>query len=314
MKAAKWIMRAIIVLAVCAVAVVTGTSAVLGYRAGREIKEEKKAGAKSSYVEKSVDIMELFDNVDIQAAGDMDVDIQSSADGKCHVYYYDSDQVVHSIYVDDGTFVISCDDQRTFGSDIGFGDDPYITVELPARKYDSVKVVSESGQISASQTIRCKNLDATEVKGNMYLVNVEADTVRLTNESGDVSLATMKVRNLYYEGKSGDLSVINVTADNIRFSVGDGKFEGYNLLANSTSAYRSQKGDILIEGCDSPTFVFDTIKGDIHATLLSPKQIKVDSHGGGVDIPETSENTKEFNGNCVVTTDSGDVTIRYVEE
>lgn len=311
MKAAKWIMRAIIALAVCAIIGVTVTSAILGYKAGREIKEEKKSDAKSSYEEKTADIMDAFDNIDIHAANDMDVNIQSSADGKCHVYYYDSDQVVHSVYVDDDTFVISCDDQRTFGSDIGFGEDPYITVEIPARKYDSVNVTSESGQISASQSLRCKKLEVTEGKGNVYLVNVEADTVRLTNMSGDVSLATLNVKDLYYDGESGDLSVINVNADNISFNVGDGKFEGYNLLANKTSAYESEKGDILVEGCDSPEFLFETVKGDIHATLLSPKQIKVDSQGGNVDIPEATE---KYNGTCDVTTDSGDVSVKYVEE
>ena len=311
MKAAKWIMRAIVALAVCAIIGVTVTSAILGYKAGREIKEEKKSDAKSSYEEKTADIMDAFDNIDIQAANDMDVNIQSSADGKCHVYYYDSDEVVHSVYVDNNTFVISCDDQRTFGSDIGFGEDPYITVEFPSRKYNLVKVTSESGQISASQSLRCKELDVTEGKGNMYLVNVEADTVRLTNKSGDVSLATLNVKNLYYDGKSGDLSVINVTADNISFNVGDGKFEGYNLLANKTSAYKSEKGDILVEGCDSPEFLFESVKGDIHATLLSPKQIKVDSQGGDVDIPEATE---KYSGTCNATTDSGEVLIKYVED
>lgn len=303
-------MRAIIALAVCAILGITVTSAVLGYKAGREIKEEKKAGAKSSYEEKTVDIKDLFDNVSIQAAKDMAVDLQSSADGKCHVHYYDSDEVIHSIYVEDNTLVITCEDDRTFGSDIGFGEDPYVTIEIPARQYDKIELVSESGQISASQSIRCNTLDVTEKSGSMYLVNVTADAVQLASESGDVSLATINVRNLYYEGKSGNLSVVNVVADNIRFSVGDGKFEGYNLLANSTSAYKSKKGDILVEGCDSPTFVFDSVKGDIHATFLSPKQITIDSRSGDIDIPEIVE---KYNGCCVVTTDSGDVTIKYVE-
>ncbi len=311
MKAAKWIMRAIIALAVCAIVGISVTSAVLGYKAGREIKAEKKASAKSSYEEKTADIMELFDNISIQAANDMDVNLQSSPDGKCHVYYYDSDQVIHSVYVEDDTLVITCDDERTFGSDIGFGDDPYITVEVPARQYDRVSVVSGSGQISASQSLRCQQLEVTEKTGNLYLVNVTADTVSLSSESGDVSLATISVRNLYYEGKSGDLSVINVTADNIRFSVGDGKFEGYNLLTNSTSAYKSNKGDIYVDGCDSPTFVFDSVKGDINATLLSPKQIAARTQSGDINIPEISG---KYNGNCVVNTDSGDITIKYVEE
>lgn len=311
MKAAKWIMRAIIVLVVCAIAGITVTSAVLGYKAGREVKEEKKANAKSSYEEKTADIKELFNNISIQAANDMDVNLQSSSDGKCHVYYYDSDQVTHSVYVEDDILVITCDDERTFGSDIGFGEDPYITVELPSRQYDQISVVSGSGQISASQSLRCQNLEVTERTGNLYLVNVKADTVRLASESGDVSLATMSVRNLYYDGNSGDLSVINVAADNLRFSVGDGKFEGYNLFANSTSAYKSQKGDIYVEGCDSPTFVFDSIKGDVNATLLSSKRIVARTQSGDINIPEISEN---YNGNCVVTTDSGDITIKYVEE
>ena len=189
LRAAKWLMRAIIALAVCAILGITVTSAVLGYKAGREIKEEKKASAKSSYEEKTVDIKDLFDNVSIQAAKDMAVDLQSSADGKCHVHYYDSDEVIHSIYVEDNTLVITCEDDRTFGSDIGFGEDPYVTIEIPARQYDKIELVSESGQISASQSIRCNTLDVTEKSGSMYLVNVTADTVQLVSESGDVSSA-----------------------------------------------------------------------------------------------------------------------------
>ena len=75
---------------------------------------------------------------------DMAVDLQSSADGKCHVHYYDSDEVIHSIYVEDNTLVITCEDDRTFGSDIGFGEDPYVTIEIPARQYDKIELVSES--------------------------------------------------------------------------------------------------------------------------------------------------------------------------
>ena len=236
-------------------------SAVMGNKARNAFKEETKSKAKSSYVEKQNDVSEQFYSVYIQAAKDMAVNIQSSSDDVCHISYFDSDEVTHRIFVQDGSLVMTCTDERTFGSDIGFGDDPYIVVELPSKRYREISLISDSGQISISQSVRCSSLDVTENSGRLFVSNVDADEMNVTTESGSVV-----AKNLIFEGKSGDLSVINVDADTVSFSVGDGRFEGYNIVASGKASYTSVRGDMLIDGCDGALMEFDSQKGDVQSS------------------------------------------------
>ncbi len=304
-------MRSITVLVVCAVVGVIIMSAVMGSKARNAMKEEKKSKAKSSYVEKQMDVSEQFHSVYIQPAKDMTVNIQSSSDEVCHIYYFDSDEVTHQIFVQDGSLVMTCTDERTFGSDIGFGDDPYIVVELPSKRYREISLISDSGQISISQSIRCSSLDVTEDSGRLFMSSVDANEMNVKTGSGSVSMATVIAKDLIFEGKSGDLSVINVDADTVSFSVGDGRFEGYNIVASGKATYSSARGDILIEGCDGYLMEFDSQKGDVQVSLFKPKKIAAVSQSGKTDLPEQ---TVTGTGSCVVNTDSGDITIKYVEE
>ena len=303
-------MGSITVLVVCAVVGVIIMSAVMGNKARNAFKEETKSKAKSSYVEKQNDVSEQFYSVYIQAAKDMAVNIQSSSDDVCHISYFDSDEVTHQIFVQDGSLVMTCTDERTFGSDIGFGDDPYIVVELPSKRYREISLISDSGQISISQSVRCSSLDVTENSGRLFVSNVDADEMNVTTESGSVSMATVVAKNLIFEGKSGDLSVINVDADTVSFSVGDGRFEGYNIVASGKASYTSVRGDMLIDGCDGALMEFDSQKGDVQLSLFKPKKIEAVSQNGKTELPEQ---TVTSTGSCVVNTDSGDITIKYVE-
>lgn len=94
-------------------------------------ERRKKAKAKNSYTEKEMTITEKFRDINIQVADDMDVKLVESDDDKCHVTYFDSPDVIHSVTVQDDALVMTCADNRTFGSDMGFGDDPYVVVSIP---------------------------------------------------------------------------------------------------------------------------------------------------------------------------------------
>lgn len=97
LKVAKWIMRAIVVLVVGVMLTAVIISAGLGRQARMTMKEEKKAKAKNSYTEKEMTITEKFRDINIQVADDMDVKLVESDDDKCHVTYFDSPDVIHSL-------------------------------------------------------------------------------------------------------------------------------------------------------------------------------------------------------------------------
>ena len=114
MKVAKWIMRAIVVLVVGVMLTAVIISAGLGRQARMTMKEEKKAKAKNSYTEKEMTITEKFRDINIQVADDMDVKLVESDDDKCHVTYFDSPDVIHSVTVQDDALVMTCADNIWF--------------------------------------------------------------------------------------------------------------------------------------------------------------------------------------------------------
>ena len=311
MKAAKWVMRAITVIVICAVAGVIVMSAVLGRQARVTMKEEKKAKAKSSYEEKKLVITEPFVNIDVQAADDMDVKLKASEDGRCVVDYFDSDEVVHSVYVQDDTLTITCDDQRTFGSDLGFGDDPYIVISIPEARYGQITLVSDSGDISSSLQLLCDKLTITEVSGDVFISGAGGARADIQVKSGDVTVATMEMDRVSISGESGDFSLMNIGAKNINVSSGNGLLEGYDVVASNTMTLTTDRGDIAIEGGEAATMWISTGKGDVDISLLSDKYILADSNSGDINLPESSANSWE---KCIVRTDSGSISLKYVDQ
>ncbi|HCW25178.1 MAG TPA: hypothetical protein DGE19_03985 [Coprococcus sp.] len=309
LKVAKWIMRAIVVLVVGVMLTAVIISAGLGRQARMTMKEEKKAKAKSSYTEKEMTITEKFRNINIQVADDMDVKLVESDDDKCHITYFDSPDVIHSVTVQDDALVMTCADNRIFGSDIGFGDDPYVVVSIPEGEYGDISMTSKTGTLVSSVQISCGTFEVTEVNGGAYLSNITAENVNVVTDSGEVTMASVDADSVKVNGSSGDFSIMNVHGDNVIISAGKGLLEGYNIKAAKVGQFMTSSGDINVDACDGHMLWFATESGNVDISFLSEKRFLVNSKSGEVDIPESH---MENENKCIVDTTSGDVQIKYV--
>lgn len=311
MKAAKWIMRAITTAVFCVIMAVIIISAVLGRQDRLTMKEEKKNRAKSSYVAKLLDMEKTFSSLHVQAASDMDITLKQSEDGQCHVEYYDSDDVTHFVYIQDDTLTISCLDERIFETDFGFGEDPVITVSLPDLQYDDFTIISQSGNITVNAPLYFSKLDIEVDDGNVFVSGAGGDRVSIVTGSGDVTVATMKAKRLSIKGDSGDFFLMNVETDNMDIASGDGLLEGYNLSSWASQTFKTDKGDIAIEGCQGGTMWLSSRKGNIDISLLSPKRIMVDSDNGEISVEKSAPGVYE---SCMARTASGNIIIKYITE
>lgn len=310
MKAGKWIMRAISAVVVSIVVSVIVVSAVLGWQARASIEEDKNK-TKSAYTELTADISQEFRNIYIEAADDMEVRLEASDDGDCHVIYYNSNDVVHTVNVEGEELRVTCTDNRTFGSDLGFGDDPYITVKLPQKEYDIVKLVSDSGILQSNADMTCGTLELVQNKGDIYLTNLICGNLNITDVSGDLTMATINAGGILVEGGSGDVSAMNVSADSISLSVTSGKVEGYNVTADDNAVFATENGDILMQGCAGKTLEFGTAKGDVDVTLSEDMTLDVQSLSGKVELPDSPAESADV---CRVHTESGDVRVAYATQ
>lgn len=307
MKVAKWIMTVISVLVLSVLVSVIVMSAVLGVQARQAInKDESKT--RSSYTELTSDIQDEIRDVYIEAARDMEVRLGAAGDESCHVVYYNSDSVTHTVQVEDGVLKITCVDERAFGSDLGFGDDPYITVSLPEKQYGEIKIVSDSGTIQSNAALTCDRLELIQNKGDIYLTNASCGEVNLSTVSGDVTIATLSADIVEAQGTSSEFSVMNVDADDIKLSAGSGRLEAYNIEASESAAFVTDKGDIFVQGCSGRKLTFDTDKGDVDVSLMSEMEIDANSVSGEVTLPEQAEAAE---GRCTVRTNSGDIEVTY---
>lgn len=309
MKVGKWIMTALSVVVIVGICCIIVASAVLGWRAGRTMKSGQ-SHTKSAYTEQTAEISEVFTSVDIEAAKDMEVRLVSSGDDICRVVYYNSDDVVHSVYVEDETLRISCSDDRAFGSDLGFGDDPVITVELPKRNYKTIRLVSDSGSLQSNASVECGDFLVEQNKGEVDLANIDCTNAEVVTKSGDVSMATVSAEYVLLNGSSADFSVMNVDGQDMRFDVGSGMLEGYNIHAGKRGVFETDKGDIIMQLLSGASLTFETGKGDVELSLAEDMRIQASSVSGSVELPEEPA---DGNGLCLVTTESGDVSVTYVQ-
>lgn len=308
LKAAKWVMRAITVVVAAVVLCVIVAAAVLGRQARISIKKEKNNNVKSAYTEYVETVNDVFGDIEVKAAPDMDIVLNTSDDGRCKVSYYNSDSVVHSVRVVDGVLSISCVDDRLLGSDLGFGDDPYITISLPKTRYGSVSIETETGNVSSSAQLECSRFDVYQKSGDTFLSGMTGNNINIRTSSGDVTIATVRTDVMNVAGKSGDFTIMNVDAGSIFASSGDGALTGYNITSGGSALFESDGGDISVEESDAPLLDFESQKGNIRITLLTEKIFKVESADGEISIPGSSLAT---NQQCTAASGSGNIDIKY---
>lgn len=260
-----------------------------------------------------------------------DVEFVISDSGECKVVCTEDEKELHSVTVKDDILVIGkdADAEKRWNWNIGITlKNPQITVYLPAREYDSLNVKLSAGSAAVHDGLIFKT------------ASIETDT-------GDVSVISADIGNLFIDVSTGDLKVKEISSDTVHLAVTTGYIEAEALKGNADIQFsattgdvklrdiscgsirgKTETGDILLEntaasgeikcecdtgsvrlyGIDAGSLSFHTDTGDVTGTVLSDKIYIVETDTGDIDVPYSTNG-----GTCEISTDTGDIMIKRAD-
>jgi DUF4097 and DUF4098 domain-containing protein YvlB len=283
MRAGKWIMRAITVVAVCAVLSVIVMSIVMGRRDRKNMNSTQKNSVKYSYEEKEASVEEAFTNMDITVARDMNLKIEESEDEFCHVTYYEADKLSYTVYEKYGTLVVTCTDQRS----LVWGAAVDVIISIPEKKYGDITLTATTGDITIGTVLDCKQLSIVQDSGDVFGNDISTGTADVKTSSGDISMASMETKNFTVTSASGDVSLMSVNAENADVYTGAGRLQCYNMNAQTELKLSTDSGDISAQECESDSMSLITDSGKIDLELAEKYSFSVTSGSGEVSLPES---------------------------
>ena len=239
------------------------------------------------YETNTYELTEDFSNIKIDL-DTADIVFEKSEDDKCRVECYEDVNCRHEVKVEDGTLVISVDDQRKWYHNISlsFQGGAKIIVYLPKLEYNKLNINESTGDVR----IDCMTFNDMELSvstGDIVIDSVECvNDIKVKVSTGDVFLTDVTCSNLNSNGSSGDITLKKVIAS-----------EKFNINRST--------GNVKFEDCDAAEIKVEVSTGSVKGNFLTSKIITAKSSTGDVDVPKNTEG-----GKCEITTSTGDIKIK----
>lgn len=167
-----------------------------------------------------------------------------------------------------------------------------IIVYLPEKDYQSLKLESDTGEISIlNNNFRFTEAEIETDTGAINLGQlIVTKDIKLSADTGRILLTDIKCGGLSLENDTGQLNLKNV-------------------LASGTMELETDTGSITLDRCDAGTLDIESDTGSVTASLLSDKTFSVKSDRGKINVPLSVSG-----GSCRIKTDTGSITVTIVEK
>ena len=288
-----------------------------------------KNSSSATVVDKTYDLNEDFENIDIKVAIS-DLSFKASSDGSKKVVLQEREKQYHIVKVENNALNISFRDERHWYEKMFNFDFKPMTVDvyLPAATYGNLKIDSSTGNVNVPKDFSFASFTCEVDTGN---VNTSADvtnTLDIKSSTGNISLKDLSSKELKLKASTGNISAkdvtisedvdINVSTGNVKLE--DTTFRDINIKTSTgdvtlTNAVGSGKmiittstGDVKFNDADAAEMDIKTSTGYVKGTLLTSKSFSVTSATGKPKYPEFSTG-----GHCRIETDTGAIDIRIKE-
>lgn len=273
-------------------------------------------------VESEHTISEAFDSVLIQTE-DCNVDfVVFKGDADPHVVIRERERTSHQVLVEDGTLKIKMVDQRRWQDHIGINwESMEMTVYLPQKQYENVRVTTATGHIQIPEVFSAKELALRSDTGRVVCDAKVTDDLSCFTATGSITVRGAAPEKMRLDSNTGSITVSGITGKEIGLNNDTGKTEAENVtcevlacesatgdvilrdvLADRLLQIDTDTGDVRIEDCDAGNTNIETDTGDVSGHFLTPKWFSAHSDTGNVNVPNTPEGN-----DCRIETDTGDI-------
>jgi len=233
----------------------------------------------------------------------------------------------HSVVVEDGTLKIKMMDERKWTDHIsifnvfGQSESMEMTVYLPQKQYENVRVTTDTGRIRIPEVFSARELalrsDTGRVvcdakvseelscftaTGSITVRGAGPEKMRLVSNTGNITLSGMTGKEIGLQNNTGRTEAENVNCEVLACESNTGDVVLKDVLADRLLQIDTDTGDVRIEDCDAGNTNIETDTGDVSGHFLTPKWFSANSDTGNVTVPNTPEGN-----DCRIETGTGNI-------
>ena len=274
----------------------------------------------------SIDELPSKINIDVISS---DVKICVTEGEEWRVEYKNTEKIFHTVKLADGVLTIEQEDTRKWYEHLWdfFTPELSVTLYMPAQAYDSLSVLSTSGDINVAPEYTFSNVDLKVTSGDITMAALTTGALSVKTTSGDIAVSGNVGGGLKIEctsgdigitggvnGKlevfntSGDIAIRNATPTSVTVSNTSGDMYLQNVVSRENFEIKNTSGDIELDHCDAASFELETLSGDIRASILSGKVFDCHTTSGSVNVPANGEG-----GTFKARGTSGDIRVTIVQ-
>lgn len=275
------------------------------------------------------EINESFNSISVNT-DTADIVFVASDEEKCKIVCYEEEKMKHSVTVLDGKLSVDVVNTKKWYDyiNIGWNDNPMITVYLPKSKNVSLLLKNSTGRIDLPSDIMFESIDILGSTGDVTCASSAKGKVRIKRSTGDILLENISVGELELWTSTGRINAasVNCAGDvKLRTSTGDVKLDILDcknlfsecgtgdislksVIATERFDIDTDTGKVAFDRCDANEIYVDTDTGSVTGTLLSDKIFYAKSDTGKVEVPKSA-----IGGKCEIETDTGKIQISIVK-
>lgn len=204
-----------------------------------------------------------------------DVIVKTTTDSQAKVEFYYPEKEGISYTVTDGTLSIKNDKKLSLLlSLISFGNSPKITVYLPEKAYEEMKIKTDTGDVMLSD-LSTRNLSIDVSTGDVFLNDITAlDKISINGSTADHKLHSVTAGALTINNSTGDVSVENATLSSFDINTSTGDVEINDLASSAWGKVETSSGGIDVERMTvEGTLNLKTNTGDMEFSRLDAYEI-----------------------------------------
>ena len=282
-----------------------------------------------------------FTKIDINVET-TNIKIEPSIDTNCYVVCNEYEKEKHNVDLVSDALTIRTVDERTWFEKL-ISRPKYIVLSVPASAYQSLTIVSATGDIEVKGDITYSDVNIKVSTGDVSLLSHVAHEAKIESTTGFVNVEKNHLQNLtaksttggikisecqilspiQLNASTGDISIISSNVKDVTAETTTGRIKiedsqvGALSLTNTTGKHslirsvalgditiNSTTGDVQFVESDGANITVTTTTGDIYGSLLTTKLFSTKTSTGSVNIPDSGGTYQ-----CKLTTTTGDINI-----
>ncbi len=283
----------------------------------------------SELITETFSVDDAFTNIEV-ASNVADVVFERSEDGKCRVVCVEREQRKFEVKVENGTLKVRQEESKNWFANFTFFSfkSTSVTVYLPAGSYDSLKVETDTGDITVPKDFSFGSAGIQSDTGDVTLECPVSGLLKVKTSTGDIKISGITAGELDLKASTGRITVDSVAcAGRFAVSVSTGKTSltsvtCKDLVSNGSTGtltltdviasgrfdIERDTGDVKFDRCDAAEIKVETDTGDVTGTLLTEKVFITKTDTGKVSVPSAASG-----GRCEIETDTGDIKISIAQ-